>query len=56
MKTFFIKYFSFLDQAHSNSIGVPNTEVLEEIVKEYFRRGFFYKEIIHYLETFHGKP
>ena len=45
-----------MKQAFSNSIGVSNTEVLEEIVKEYFRRGFLYKEIIHYLETFHGKP
>ena len=45
-----------MKQAFSNSIGVSNTEVSEEIVKEYFRRGFFYKEIIHYLETFHGKP
>ena len=45
-----------MNQAFSNLIGVSNTEVLEEIVKEYFRRGFLYKEIIHFLETFHGKP
>ena len=45
-----------MNQAFSNPIGVSNTEVLEEIVKKYFRRGFSCKEIIHFLETFHGKP
>ena len=45
-----------MNQAFSNPISVSNTEVLEEIVKEDFRCGFLYKEIIHFLETFHGKP
>ena len=45
-----------MNQAFSNPIGVSNNELLEDTVKEYFRRGFLYKEIIHFLETFHGKP
>ena len=46
----FLKYFSFLNQADESSIFKSH-----RCLKEHFRCGFFRKEMIHFLETFHDK-
>ena len=34
---------------------LTDAETLDQIVQDYFKKGYFYLEILEYLKTYHGK-